>query len=228
MFQIDIHKQFAAGDFRLDVSFYSKAQRLVLLGPSGAGKSLTLKAIAGLLQPDAGRISLAGQLLFDHASQLNQTPQQRQLGYLFQDYALFPHLNVRQNIGFALTRGLGNPRKQQELPQVQHWLARFELQSCAGLYPHQLSGGQKQRVALARALAGAPRALLLDEPFAALDAGLRHSLREELLALQIQTQLPMLLITHDATDAAVLGQAVIELSQGQVRSATDANCRSFA
>lgn len=107
---------------------------------------------------------------------------------------------------------------------MQHWLARFELQSCAGLYPHQLSGGQKQRVALARALAGAPRALLLDEPFAALDAGLRHSLREELLQLQIQTQLPMLLITHDATDAAVLGQAVIELSEGQVRSATGTNC----
>ncbi len=218
MFQIDIHKHFPAGDFHLDVSFHSKAQRLVLLGPSGAGKSLTLKAIAGLLQPDAGRISLAGQVLFDHASKLNQTPQQRQLGYLFQDYALFPHLNVRQNIGFALTRGPGNPGKQQELPQVQHWLARFGLQPCAGLYPHQLSGGQKQRVALARALAGAPRALLLDEPFAALDAGLRQSLREELLQLQIQTQLPMLLITHDASDAEILGQAVIELDQGQVRS----------
>lgn len=218
LFQIDIHKQFAAGDFRLDVSFHSTAQRLVLLGPSGAGKSLTLKAIAGLLQPDAGRIALAGQVLYDHARQLNQTPQQRQLGYLFQDYALFPHLNVRQNIGFALRRGLGNPGKQQELPQVQHWLARFELQPCANLYPHQLSGGQKQRVALARALAGAPRALLLDEPFAALDAGLRHSLREELLQLQIQTQLPMLLITHDASDAEMLGQAVIELEQGQVRS----------
>ncbi len=224
MFQIDIHKQFAAGDFRLDVSFHSKAQRLVLLGPSGAGKSLTLKAVAGLLQPDTGRIALAGQVLYDQARQLNLSPQQRQLGYLFQDYALFPHLNVRQNIGFALRRGPANPGKQQELPQVQHWLARFELQPCAGLYPHQLSGGQKQRVALARALAGAPRALLLDEPFAALDAGLRHSLREELLQLQIQTQLPMLLITHDATDAAVLGQAVIELSEGQVRSATGTNC----
>jgi len=218
LFEIRIKKHFADSAFSLDVAFQSHAQRLVLLGPSGAGKSLTLKAIAGLLQPDSGRMQVGSQLLFDHHAGVNLPPQQRRLGYLFQDYALFPHLNVSQNIGFALNTGVLNPRRQHQHPQVQLWLERFELTPYALLYPHQLSGGQKQRVALARALVGEPAALLLDEPFAALDPTLRQSLRAELLQLQIQLQLPLLLITHDEQDAAVLGQTVIELAQGRLKS----------
>ncbi|MCT6697973.1 sulfate/molybdate ABC transporter ATP-binding protein [Rheinheimera sp. 4Y26] len=218
MFEICIKKRFADSGFSLDVAFQSNAQRLVLLGPSGAGKSLTLKAIAGLLKPDSGRIQIGNQLLFDQQSGVNLAPQERRLGYLFQDYALFPHLNVSQNIGFALKSGVLNPRRQHQHPVIQLWLERFELTPYALLYPHQLSGGQKQRVALARALAGEPGALLLDEPFAALDPKLRQSLRAALLQLQVQTQLPLLLITHDAEDAAVLGQTVIELEQGRLKS----------
>lgn len=216
MFDIKIRKHFPASDFLLDVHFQSTAQRLVLLGPSGAGKSLTLKAIAGLLTPDSGQIRLNGQWLFDRQRGVDQTPQARRLGYLFQDYALFPHLNVVQNIGFALQGGLTNPRSHPVPVAVQYWLERFGLTTCAASYPHQLSGGQKQRVALARALAGKPAALLLDEPFAALDQQLRQSLRSELLQLLTETQLPLLLITHDATDAEILGQTVIELQQGRV------------
>lgn len=217
MFDVCIQKKFASNDFSLDIRFYSDAQRVVLLGPSGAGKSLTFSAIAGLLTPDSGRIQIGSHLLFDSHSAINLPPQMRQLGYMFQDYALFPHLNVMQNIGFALTRGLMNPDKRQQQQIVMHWLERFELLACAFSYPDQLSGGQKQRVALARALVGQPRALVLDEPFAALDPALRQKLRAELLQLQMQLQLPMLLITHDVTDATVLGQTVIELQQGRVK-----------
>lgn len=215
MFDISVQKRYAASGFELDVHIRSHEQRLVLLGPSGAGKSLTLKAIAGLLTPDQGHIQIGEQRLFDHRQRLNLLPQQRQLGYLFQDYALFPHLNVMQNISFALTKGLLNPSaelQQHALP----WLERFNLASCAQLYPEQLSGGQKQRVALARALAAKPKALLLDEPFAAVDTALRHELRHQLLVMQQQSQIPMILITHDATDADYLGQQVVTLHQGKV------------
>lgn len=217
MFDICVQKTLSASGFSLDVQIQSQVQRLVLLGPSGAGKSLTLKAIAGLLTPDSGHIQVGDQCYFNHRSGLNLAPQERQIGYVFQDYALFPHLNVSQNISFALARTLLNPGKQRQ-QQALPWLEQFGLTSCATLYPHQLSGGQKQRVALARALAAKPKALLLDEPFAAIDTELKQQLRHELLQLQLQTQIPMILITHDATDAGYFAQQVIELRQGIVHS----------
>ena len=161
--------------FQLDVAFRSDVERLVLFGPSGAGKTMTLKAIAGLVRPDAGRIAMAGETLFDAERGIDTPARQRDCGYLFQEYALFPHLTVRQNIAFGLATGWRNPRRDGGGAAVDRWLDALELRALAERFPDQLSGGQRQRVALARALAGEPRALLLDEPFAALDEPLAQS-----------------------------------------------------
>jgi molybdate transport system ATP-binding protein len=202
--------------FDLNVSFNCAVQRVVLFGPSGAGKTQTLRMIAGITAPDAGRVSVAGRLLFDHAGGVSLSPQDRRLGYVFQDYALFPHLTVRQNIAFACCRGWRNPKRSAEEPQVDTWIERFQLQGLAGHYPHQLSGGQRQRTALARALVNQPAALLLDEPFAALDKGLRQQLRDELLELQTALGIPLLLITHDDDDVRCLAEQVVCLDAGRV------------
>jgi molybdate transport system ATP-binding protein len=206
-----------AGQFTLEVAFRSAAQRLVLYGPSGAGKTQTLRMIAGITPPDSGWVRVAGRTLFDAAAGLNLSPQQRQVGYVFQDYALFPHLTVRQNIAFALRRGWRNPLRREPLPEADRWIEQFGLKEVAAQLPHQISGGQRQRTALARALVTQPTALLLDEPFAALDKALRHRLREELLELQTSLQLPLLLITHDEDDVDRLAQEVVQLDAGRVR-----------
>jgi molybdate transport system ATP-binding protein len=205
------------GPFTLEVGFRSAAQRLVLYGPSGAGKTQTLRMIAGITPPDSGWVRVAGRTLFDAAAGLNLSPQQRQVGYVFQDYALFPHLTVRQNIAFALRRGWRNPLRREPLPEADRWIEQFGLKEVAAQLPHQISGGQRQRTALARALVTRPTALLLDEPFAALDKALRHRLREELLELQTSLQLPLLLITHDEDDVDRLAQEVVQLDAGRVR-----------
>ncbi len=206
----------ASARFELDVRFASAARRLVLFGPSGAGKTQTLKMIAGISRPDAGRIALDGRVLDDSAAAVHLSPRQRRLGYVFQDYALFPHLTVRQNIAFARHGGWLNPARDVEDAAVERWNAGFGLQPVTALYPHQLSGGQRQRTALARALVHDPVALLLDEPFAALDAPLRRRLRDELRDLQAQLNLPMLLITHDEDDVALLADETIELQAGRL------------
>jgi molybdate transport system ATP-binding protein len=202
--------------FALDVRFTSAAQRVVLHGPSGAGKTQTLRMIAGITTPDAGRVAVAGRVLCDTSAALALSPQQRRLAYMFQDYALFPHLTVRQNIAFALSAGWRNPSRTAQDPRVDHWLRSFRLQAHASHYPHQISGGQRQRTALARALVTQPAALLLDEPFAALDKPLRQSLRHELKELQAELQLPLLLITHDEDDIACLAEEVVYLEAGHV------------
>lgn len=202
--------------FALDVQFTSTAQRVVLHGPSGAGKTQTLRMIAGISAPDAGRVALAGRVLCDTSAGLALSPQQRRLAYVFQDYALFPHLTVRQNIAFALSGGWRNPARMVQDQRVDHWLRSFRLQAHASHYPHQISGGQRQRTALARALVTQPAALLLDEPFAALDKHLRLSLRQELKELQAELRLPLLLITHDDDDIACLAEDVVYLEAGSV------------
>lgn len=202
--------------FDLDLRLYSEARRLVLFGPSGAGKTITLKALAGLVRPDAGAIRIDGDTLFDKQRAIDLPPQQRGLAYLFQEYALFPHLTVAQNIAFGSKRGWLNPGKKIEHPQVQRWLAAFELEPFAQRYPHELSGGQRQRVALARALVPQPRAILLDEPFAALDAQLRHKLRIELAQLQRSLGTPMVLITHEPADVEAFADEVIHLEAGRI------------
>jgi molybdate transport system ATP-binding protein len=217
---IDIRKTMrsAKSSFELCTRFSSGSERIVILGPSGAGKSLMLKAIAGLLTPDAGHIRMGGVTLFERSAGINLAAQKRQVGYLFQDYALFPHLNVRQNVAFGLARGWFNPRLSRHHAALDYWLDAFELRALAHQFPDELSGGQRQRTALARALVAQPRALLLDEPFAALDPALRAAMRAELDAVQRRLKVPMVLITHDPEDAAVLGEHVIELRNGMVQS----------
>jgi molybdate transport system ATP-binding protein len=216
--ELQIKKTLRAGErtFELDVGFSAESSRIVLYGPSGSGKSLTLKAVAGLMTPDTGHIRLNGRTLLDTAQQINLPAQRRNVAYLFQDYALFPHLTVAQNVAFGLARGCFNLRRPAAHPEVQKWIAAFELQAIVSNYPGQISGGQRQRVALARALVSAPDILLLDEPFAALDQSLRQRMRRELAELQQRLQVPMLIITHDPADVDALGDVVFEVQDGRL------------
>jgi molybdate transport system ATP-binding protein len=216
-FEVDIRKRVRSDgrEFSLDVRFSTDARRTVIYGPSGAGKTLTLQAVAGLLTPDGGHIRCAGVPLYDQARGLNLPARRRELGYLFQDYALFPRLNVRQNIAFGLQRGWLNPARRTAPAAVEHWLQAFELIDVAAQKPHQLSGGQRQRTARARALVNSPRALLLDEPFAALDPALRERMRDELEALLDRLDIPLLMITHDPADLDRFGQCRVLLRDGR-------------
>jgi len=216
--KVDIRKTLRSDTrtFQLDARFESASQRVVIYGASGAGKSQLLKAVAGLMRPDSGSIELAGRSLFNSDGGVDVAPQRRQVGYLFQDYALFPHMNVRQNIAFGLQRGWRNPLSRVDGDAVRYWLDAFELEQVAQQFPHQLSGGQRQRVALARALAPHPTALLLDEPFAALDPALRGRMRAELDALQRRLAIPMILITHDPEDVQAFGDHVLRMENGSI------------
>ncbi|WBS04748.1 ATP-binding cassette domain-containing protein [Pseudoduganella sp. SL102] len=225
MIRVHIDATLRAGTrtFRLDARFTSDSQRVVIYGASGAGKSQMLKAVAGLVRPDAGHVELAGRVLFDSANGIDVPPQRRNVGYLFQDYALFPHLNVRQNIAFGLRRGLLNPPRNADGAAIAYWLEAFGLAPVALQLPDQLSGGQRQRVALARALIAEPAALLLDEPFAALDPALRVRMRAELDALQRRLDIPMLMITHDPDDAVAFGGHVLTMADGAILPEVPAN-----
>ncbi|NLD70852.1 MAG: ATP-binding cassette domain-containing protein [Limnobacter sp.] len=210
------HLQHAGRRFELDVRFASAARRLVLFGPSGAGKTQTLRMIAGLGTPDAGHVRVAGRTLFDRTAGIDVPARKRGMAYLFQDYALFPHLTVAQNIAFGVQRGWLNAAREPRHEAVDRWLRTFELTAVARQYPEQLSGGQRQRTALARALVAQPRALLLDEPFVALDPALRARLRDELADLQAELAIPLLIITHDEADLRRFGDEAFELADGSI------------
>ena len=173
--------------------------------------------LAGLLRPDAGFIRLAGETLFDAVAGVDVPVRERRIGYMFQDYALFPHLSVADNVAFGLAGRFGR-RSPQVREQVARWLEFFGIGELAERHPSALSGGQRQRVALARAMAIRPRLLLLDEPFSALDPLLRGRLRQELRDMLGQVGLPALLITHDPADVEVFGDQLALYDGGSIRA----------
>ena len=220
IFDFSLQAQVSAGKkrFNLDISCQSKARRLAIIGPSGSGKSLTLQLLAGLLTPEHGYVRIDGQTYGDTTQKIWLPPQQRQVGLMFQDYALFPHLTVAQNIAFGLQHGWHNPSNRNLTESVLLWLERMQLQHISGHYPHQISGGQKQRTALARAYIIRPKWLLLDEPFSALDADLRQQMRQLVGELQSELSVPMLIISHDSADTQALADEVLHMENGRLKN----------
>ena len=200
-----------SADFRLPLRAFEltlalEVERTVaLVGPSGAGKSSALRVIAGLARPSAGRVELGGEAWVDVERRVFRDPEQRRVGLVFQEYALFPHLSVRQNVAF------GGKERVNEL------LERFRISHLAAVRPRELSGGERQRVALARAIARDPGVLLLDEPLAALDAHTKAAVRAELEELLRWLGLPTLIVTHDYEDAVALAETVGVLVEGRLR-----------
>ncbi|MBN9410277.1 MAG: ATP-binding cassette domain-containing protein [Burkholderiales bacterium] len=218
MIDIDLHLSVADGrrSFALQVAFATDAPFVALYGPSGAGKSLTLSAVAGLLRPQHGHVRVAGRTLFDRAAGIDLPARARRVGYLFQHYGLFPHLSVRENVGFGLTSWRQRRLSPDAAARVDGLLESFGLSALAASRPDTLSGGQKQRVALARALACEPQVLLLDEPFAALNPMLRQGLRHELAEVRRRWNIPVLMITHDIDDVIALADMAFLLDGGRV------------
>lgn len=215
---LSVHIEKQLGTFHLRVDFETDGGVLGLLGASGCGKSYTLKCIAGVETPDRGRIVLDGRVLFDAQQHINLPPQRRQVGYLFQNYALFPNMTVRQNILCGLRWERDRQRREQIL---DHYLDLLQLRGLERHRPHQLSGGQAQRVALARILVNQPKLLLLDEPFSALDAHLREKLQIQMQDLLRQFGKDVLLVTHSRDEAYHLCQRIAVLDEGRLLTLQD-------
>jgi len=216
MIRARIRKQFPPGPesagFSLDIDLQAGKGITVLFGPSGAGKTLTLDSIAGFIRPDEGRILLDDQILFDGAAGVHLAPQARRCGYVFQNYALFPHMTLRKNLEFAAER---IPRLERHR-KVNEMLEKFHLSEVSGRRPRELSGGQKQRCSIARALIGAPRLLLLDEPARGLDPPLRAELYSLLRQVRDDFDMPVLLVTHDLEECFQLADEMIVIREGRV------------
>jgi len=216
MISARLRRTFAArpdsAPFSLELEFQAAAGVTVLFGPSGSGKTLTLDLIAGFVRPDDGRILLDDEILFDGAAGVSLAPQARNCGYVFQNYALFPHMTLRQNLEFAAER---RPRLERHR-RVNEMLDRFRLGDAAGRRPHEVSGGQRQRCSIARALIGAPRLLLFDEPAQGLDAPLRAEFYEVLRQVRADFKTPMLLVTHDLDECFELGEEMLVLREGRL------------
>ena len=207
---VDIRKDL--GKFKLRVAFEAQEGVTSLLGPSGCGKSLTLKCIAGIEKPDSGHIELDGRVLFDSKKHIHLRPQERHVGYLFQNYALFPNMTLRQNILCGM-RGKSKSEQEQKLSQI---LAMMQLEGLQKHKPHQLSGGQQQRAALARILVNEPKLLMLDEPFSALDAHLRDSLKIELRDMLQRFGREVLMVTHSREEAYNMSGHIAVMDQGRL------------
>ncbi|MGB3429211.1 MAG: ATP-binding cassette domain-containing protein [Burkholderiaceae bacterium] len=227
MIDVDISLTVSDGQRRFDVDarFAADVPVVALYGPSGAGKSLTLRALAGLLRPITGCIRLADRTLFDSQRGVDLPAHARRVGYVFQNYALFPHLSVRDNVAFGLTtwrKGLG----KVESERVEAIMRDLEIAPLAASRPSTLSGGQQQRVALARALVCRPDVLLLDEPFAALHPMLRARLRSDLKQIEQNYSIPMVMISHDLEDVAALADVMFVMEAGQVTREVDVRDRT--
>jgi molybdate transport system ATP-binding protein len=216
MIHARIGKKFPPGGespgFGLEIEFQAAAGVTVLFGPSGSGKTLTLESIAGFVTPDAGRIMLDDKILFDAAAGVNVPPRRRHCGYVFQNYALFPHMTLRQNLLFGAERW---PRLERHR-RVNEMLERFHLAEAAGRRPHELSGGEQQRCSIARVLVREPKLLLLDEPARGLDKPLRAELYALLRQVRAEFNIPILLVTHDIDECFELGDTMLVLRQGRL------------
>lgn len=205
---VDIEKDL--GSFKLKVKFEQENGILGLLGQSGCGKSMTLKCIAGIVKPDKGKIISNGKVFFDSEKKINLTPQQRNIGFLFQNYALFPHMSVKQNIQL----GIEKLSKEEKDEITKKYLKKFRLEGFEDRYPWQLSGGQQQRIALARALCLNPDILILDEPFSALDYHLRSNMENELCEILKDFDGNVLFVTHDISEAYRISDDIIVFDNG--------------
>ncbi len=206
--EVRIHREF--DDFKLDVQFQSESRRIGILGASGCGKSLTLKSIAGIERPETGKIESAGKVFFDSAKKIWMPPQERNVGYLFQNYALFPTMTVEKNIGIALRCG-----KKEKEKKVRDMIERFSLQGLEKKLPGQLSGGQQQRTALARIMIYEPDMILLDEPFSALDSYLKEQTQRECLELLQDYPGTVILVSHSRDEIYRFSEEVLVMDSGK-------------
>lgn len=207
MLEVKIKKKLQ--HFMLDVEFKAGNEIIVLFGPSGSGKTTILNNVAGLSHPDSGNIKLYDTVFF-HSNKSLLPVQNRRIGYLFQDYALFPHMTVKKNILYGVKK-----MEQHAHAMIESIIDSLGIHHLLTKYPGQISGGEKQRVALARALATEPRLLMLDEPFSALDEKTRLQCHEQLLMLHKQWNIPVLLVTHNLEEAKKLGNRVLFIEKGQ-------------
>jgi molybdate transport system ATP-binding protein len=215
MLQVDVKKSFGDGrhaSFLLDVKFAAGAGVTVLAGASGAGKTTCLRLIAGVLTPDEGSISVGGRVYFDSERKINLPIRSRRVGFVFQDYALFPHLTAEQNIAY----GVKDADRRQRYERAREMLALFRVEHTRRRLPREISGGEAQRVALARALASDPAVVLLDEPLSAVDVETRARLVEEIEEAQRKARVPFLYVTHNEAEAARLGTHRVTLRAGRV------------
>lgn len=209
MLEISLKKKLEG--IEIGVELRLEEELLVLFGPSGAGKTMILKMISGIAAPDEGRVSAGGEVLFDSAKGVDLPVRQRKVGYLFQDYALFPHMTVEENIAYGIE---GSKAFAKE--KVGELLSVMRLTGLEKRFPHELSGGQKQRTALARTLAASPRVLLLDEPFSALDYQVREKLRADLANIHRLFPITTVLVTHDLEEAFMLGKKIAVINNGAI------------
>jgi len=198
--------------FRLDVSFAVGGGFTVLTGSSGAGKTSVLRLIAGILTPDEGLIEIDANAFFDSANKINLPIQARRVGFVFQDYALFPHLTAEQNIAY----GVKEQNRKSKTEKAREMLALFHIEHLGNRIPRRMSGGEQQRVALARALASEPLIVLLDEPLSAVDVETRSKLLDEIENAQARARIPFIYVTHNETEAERFGRQRIHLQAGKI------------
>ncbi len=214
MLKVKVEKNF--GEFQLNMDFTEESRRIGILGASGSGKSMTLKSIAGILQPDRGEIVLNDHVLFDSAEKLNLRPQLRRVGYLFQNYALFPTMTVAENVAAGL-----HGSKAEKEARVAEMLSKFRIGELGGRLPGQLSGGQQQRVALARIMAYQPDVILLDEPFSALDVYLKDHMQEELISMLSDYEGIVIMVSHSRDEIYRFSERLLIVDQGRIVSHGD-------